>query len=236
MSTTLDCTARSEPGIARGRDRQRVHLLLMLALTFSTGVIDAVGYLGLDRVFSANMTGNVVMLGMALLGGENLPVARLALALAGFVVGALVAGRVLRGAAPGWSARTTVLLGADSAVVLVLSLVLLRFGTHPADPAGSAITSGLALAMGIQAATARFIAVRDVTTVVLTSTLTALAADCWPGAGSGLWHRRAAVIGLLLVGAAAGAGLLRWHITPALLLSAVVTGAVAIAGHRAARS
>jgi uncharacterized membrane protein YoaK (UPF0700 family) len=236
MSTTLDCTVPSDSGIARRWDHQRVHLVLMLALTFSTGVIDAVGYLGLDRVFSANMTGNVVMLGMALLGGENLPVARLALALVGFVVGALVAGRVLRGAAPGWSTRTTVLLGIDSAVVLVLSLVLLRFGVHPADPAGSAITSGLALAMGIQAATARFIAVRDVTTVVLTSTLTALAADSWPGVKAGLWYRRAAVIGLLLLGAAAGTGLLKWHITAALLLSAVITAGVAIAGHRAARN
>lgn len=233
MSTTLDCTL---PANARRRDHRRVHLVLMLALTFSTGVIDAVGYLGLDRVFSANMTGNVVMLGMALVGGENLPVARLALALVGFVVGALVAGRVLCSAAAGWSTRTTVLLGIDSAVVLVLSLVLLRCGVHPADPAGSAITSGLAVAMGVQAATARFIAVRDVTTVVLTSTLTALAADSWPGANTGLWYRRAAVIGLLLLGAAAGAGLLKWHITPGLLLSAVITGVVAIAGHRAARS
>jgi uncharacterized membrane protein YoaK (UPF0700 family) len=236
MSTTYDRPQPAGSGTARVRDHQRVHLVLMLALTFSTGVIDAVGYLGLDRVFSANMTGNVVMLGMALLGGENLPVARLALALVGFVVGALAAGRVLRRAAPGWSTRTTVLLGIDSAVVLVLALVLLRFGTHPADPAGSAITSGLAVAMGIQAATARFIAVRDVTTVVLTSTLTALAADSWPGGNAGLWYRRAAVVGLLLLGGAAGAWLLKWHITPALLLSAVVTGAVAIAGHRGTRS
>ena len=31
----------------------------LLALTFSTGVIDAVSYLGLGRVFTANMTGNI---------------------------------------------------------------------------------------------------------------------------------------------------------------------------------
>jgi uncharacterized membrane protein YoaK (UPF0700 family) len=236
MSTTYERRLAADPTTARRRDHQRVHLVLLLALTFSTGVIDAVGYLGLDRVFTANMTGNVVMLGMALLGGENLPVARLALALVGFAVGALVAGRVLRRAAAGWSTRTTVLLGIVSAVVLVLSLVLLRFGAHPADPAGSAITSGLAVAMGIQAATARFLAVRDVTTVVVTSTLTALAADCWPTDKGGLWRRRVAVIGLILLGAAAGTALLKWHITPALLLSAVITGAVAITGHRAARS
>src|SRR5690606_36157903 len=58
-----------------GRDRDRLHLVLMLALTFSTGIADAVGYLGLDRVFTGNMTGNVVILGMALAGADGLPVA-----------------------------------------------------------------------------------------------------------------------------------------------------------------
>jgi uncharacterized membrane protein YoaK (UPF0700 family) len=32
------------------RSGERVHLGLMLALTFSTGIVDAVGYLGLDKV------------------------------------------------------------------------------------------------------------------------------------------------------------------------------------------
>jgi uncharacterized membrane protein YoaK (UPF0700 family) len=38
----------------------------MLALAVSTGIIvDAAGYLGLDRVFTGNMTGNVAVPGMA---------------------------------------------------------------------------------------------------------------------------------------------------------------------------
>ena len=74
----------------------RVHLWLMLALTFSTGVIDAVGYLGLDNVFTGNMTGNVVLLGMAFAGGADLPVLRPALALLFFMLGAALAGRMLR--------------------------------------------------------------------------------------------------------------------------------------------
>ena len=75
------------------------HLGLMLALTFSTGVIDAVGYLGLDRVFTGNMTGNVVILGMALVGGTGLPVVGPAVALAAFMAGAAAGGRALRGIA-----------------------------------------------------------------------------------------------------------------------------------------
>ncbi|MBA2696132.1 MAG: DUF1275 domain-containing protein, partial [Actinobacteria bacterium] len=84
---------------------ERLHLWLMLALTFSTGVIDAVGYLGLDRVFTGNMTGNVVLLGMAVAGDTNLPSLRLALALLFFMMGAVLAGRLLRKGAEGWSGR-----------------------------------------------------------------------------------------------------------------------------------
>ena len=62
----------------------RMHLWLMLVLTFTTGINDAVGYLGLDKVFTGNMTGNVVILGMALVGDTGLPVLGPALALVGF--------------------------------------------------------------------------------------------------------------------------------------------------------
>ena len=117
----------------------------------------------------------------------------------------------------------------------MLSLVLLRLGAHPSDPVGSTITSVLALAMGMQAATARFIAVKDVTSVVVTSTITALAADSWPGDATGLWRRRIVAVALIVLGAAAGAGMLRWSITPAMMLSSLVTTGVAIGGHRATR-
>ena len=86
---------------------ERLHLLLMMALTFSTGIIDAVGYLGLDRVFTGNMTGNVVILGMALLGADGLPIVGPTVALGGFVLGAIVAGRTLRTVPSGWASRST---------------------------------------------------------------------------------------------------------------------------------
>ena len=76
------------PARLRSLPASRLHLLLMLALTFSTGIIvDAVGYLGLDRVFTGNMTGNVAVPGMAPAGGDDLPIAGPALALAGFIGG-----------------------------------------------------------------------------------------------------------------------------------------------------
>lgn len=107
----------------------RLHLVLMLVLTFSTGVIDAVGYLGLDRVFTGNMTGNVVILGMALVGANQLPVLGPSIALAGFMLGAVIAGRILKPEAAGWSRRTTALL---TAVGVAMTAVAAALFAHPA--------------------------------------------------------------------------------------------------------
>ena len=76
--------------------RQNLRLWLMMVLTFVTGLVDAVGYLGLDRIFTGNMTGNIVILGMGLAGEDGLPVAGPLVALGAYVVGAAVAGRLLQ--------------------------------------------------------------------------------------------------------------------------------------------
>ncbi len=220
----------------------RLHLWLMLALTFTTGVVDAVGYLGLDRVFTGNMTGNVVILGMALVGAAGLPILGPALALVGFMAGAALGGRVLRRAAGAWTPLTTWLFGGVGLVTLALAVVLMVVGDDPARPLGVTVTTLLGAAMGAQAATARFIAVKDVTTVVVTSTITGLAADSWLGSGQGSGGhslRRALAVVLILAGAAAGAALLRWHLGAGLLLAALVILAATYVGaahHRLTRS
>ena len=145
---------------------ERMHLVLMMVLTFSTGIIDAVGYLGLDRVFTANMTGNVVILGMGLVGAEDLPVLGPLLALGGFMAGAALGGRVLRRAPGPWSALTTGLFLSVGVVCVALAVVLLVVGATPSASIALPVTTVLGLAMGVQAATARFVAVPDVTTVM----------------------------------------------------------------------
>jgi uncharacterized membrane protein YoaK (UPF0700 family) len=209
----------------------RLHLILMLVLTFSTGVIDAVGYLGLDRVFTGNMTGNVVILGMALLGADKLPVLGPCIALAGFMLGAAIAGRILKPVAAGWGRRTTGLLTAVGATMTAVAGVLFAHTPRADDPITMTITGVLAAAMGLQAATARHLAVKDVTTVVVTSTLTGLAADSRLGGGTGAHAgRRLAAVVLILSGAAAGAGLLHFHLGFGILLTSLLTFAVAAIG------
>ncbi len=65
---------------------------LLLLLTVVTGVVDAVSILRLGRVFVANMTGNVVFTGFALVGAPGFALSASLAALAGFLAGALLGG------------------------------------------------------------------------------------------------------------------------------------------------
>lgn len=209
-----------------------LHLALMLALTFSTGVIDAVGYLGLDRVFTGNMTGNVVILAMALTGAGGLPIAGPLVALALFMLGALIAGRTLRATPAGWSWRTTALFAAVSLLLAASALALLVLTAAQAEQIRLVVTGALGLAMGTQAGAARHIGVKDVTTVVVTSTLAGLAFDSRFGHNVGQpWPRRALAVVLIGLGAAAGALLLGLHPGLGSGLSALITLVVAVLGH-----
>ncbi|MFP7761089.1 YoaK family protein [Marisediminicola sp. LYQ85] len=209
-----------------------LHLVLMLALTFSTGVIDAVGYLGLDRVFTGNMTGNVVILGMGLVGADDLPIVGPFIALIAFMLGALVAGRTLRPVEAGWTTHSTWLFTIVGAIIAAAAVAAFVVGTGMPQWLEFTITGALGLAMGLQAGAARHIAVKDVTTVVVTSTLVGLAFDSrFGGTAKQQWKRRLGAVLLIGAGAAAGAALLRLDLGWGMALSAAISILVAIVGH-----
>ncbi len=210
---------------------ERWRLALMLALTFGTGVIDAVGFLGLDQVFTGNMTGNVVILGMGIAGAEDLPILGPFVALVGFLAGATIGGRALRRAPGHWTGRVTVLFGVVSIALLSAAIVLLTVEVAQGTTTAYGVTTTLGAAMGLQAATARYVAVREITTVVVTSTLTGLAADSVLGAGKpGSSGRRVLAVLLITAGAATGALLLQVHIGLGVLLAAGICAGVAALG------
>jgi uncharacterized membrane protein YoaK (UPF0700 family) len=66
----------------------------LFLLTAITGIVDAVSFLGLGRVFTANMTGNVVLLGFPLTGAPGVSVSRSSVALLAFFLGAVAGGRL----------------------------------------------------------------------------------------------------------------------------------------------
>src|SRR4029450_9728069 len=97
---------------------------ILLALAFAAGCVDALSYLGLSRVFTANMTGNAVLLGLAIGQTEELQVAHSSAAIVGFVIGVVVAAKL---AGPPrerlvWSSRITFALCLECAVLIVFAV------------------------------------------------------------------------------------------------------------------
>ena len=156
---------------------------LLLSLTAVTGLVDAASYLKLGHVFVANMTGNVVFLGFAIAGAGGLSVGASLFAIAAFLAGSVGGGRL--GARLGGD-RGVLLVAATSmqAVAVATAAALAAAGgDHPGRPARDVLIVLLALAMGLQNAVARRLAVPDLTTTVLTLTLTGIGADSSMGGG-----------------------------------------------------
>jgi uncharacterized membrane protein YoaK (UPF0700 family) len=207
---------------------------LLILLTIVTGLVDALAYLRLGHVFVANMTGNVVFLGFAAAGARGLSVWGSLLALGCFLPGGIAAGRLASRLGDDRRRR----LFAAATVEVVLCLVAVAIAAVEGRQLGTAsrylLIALLALAMGVQNATARRLAVVDLTTTVLTLTLTGIAADSWLGGGSGArTARRFLAVVAMLLGALVGA-LLLIHVRPVapLALAALLLASVAVAARR----
>ncbi|MFE2584254.1 YoaK family protein [Streptomyces sp. NPDC059378] len=193
----------SAPGAPGGREPL---LPALMTVTAVSGLIDAVSYLGLGHVFTANMTGNVVIIGFAAVGVPGFSVLGSLVSLAAFLVGAGIAGRLetaMRHRTPPSRLRR----------VLMLETVLLAVATAVAFAAGHAVhalIALIALAMGLRNGTVRKLAVPDMTTTVLTLTLTGLASDStWAGGANPRAGRRLASVLAMLAGALGGAVLVQ---------------------------
>jgi len=163
--------------ILRFPDLGRDAMLLML--TWAAGIVDAISYLGLGRVFTAMMTGNTVLLALAVSEGESMAVMRSVLALAGFSAGAAAGALIVmdsdeRGE---WPSAVTHALAFEGLLLGVFAVVW--YSTRMARTTGITniliVLSGLA--MGIQAAAVRHVRVPGVATTYITGTLTSLMAD-----------------------------------------------------------
>nr|WP_259465042.1 YoaK family protein [Streptomyces sp. TLI_171] len=199
-------------------------VLSLFGLTVVSGIVDAVSYLGLGHVFAANMTGNVVVVGFALAGAPGFSVPGSVTALGAFLLGAVLAGRFAAG-------RLRAALVAETVLHLATAGVLFAV---EADGAVQYATIGLlALAMGIRNATVRSLGVPDLTTTVLTMTLTGLAADSGAGSRSARQRRRLLSALTMLAGVVPGAVLvLHGQAGWAMVAGAALTAAALVLCHR----
>jgi uncharacterized membrane protein YoaK (UPF0700 family) len=182
----------------------------LLVLTFTTGLVDAVSYLGIGRVFTANMTGNIVLLGFGIAGSGGLPVVGPLVSLAAFLIGAGCGGALASRLAVRHAVHLARALAIEVLVLVAAAILAAAVDIRPNAVSGDVVIALLAFAMGVRNATVRRISVPDLTTTVLTMTLTGLAAESrlFGGTGKGSVRRTTAVLAMLL-GALAGALLLK---------------------------
>jgi uncharacterized membrane protein YoaK (UPF0700 family) len=201
---------------------------MLLVLTCAAGLIDAISYLELGHVFTAMMTGNTVLLALAIGQGEFMAALRSTLALAAFSVGAAGGALMLlrervRGV---WPPIVTATLALEGVVLAVFGAMWhVKETAARADVVIVVLIALSGLAMGIQASAVRHLGVPGVASTYITGTLTSLmaelvgwlsprgaspsgrAADGWP-VGSPSRHLRLLAAVFLVYGAGALTGAL----------------------------
>jgi len=198
----------------------------LLVLTAVSGTVDAVSFLGLGHVFTANMTGNVVFLAFAAVGAPGISIGHSITALAMFLGGAVVGGYFCR-RVPGrlrshWF-RVSAVCEAALLFTAAIAVIALDGDATALQDRQYAVIVLTAVAMGFRNATVRQLAVPDLTTTtVVTMAPSGLAADFGLSGGlnPSIW-RRVTLIVSLFAGAAIGALLLRFGLAVPLVVAAI---------------
>jgi uncharacterized membrane protein YoaK (UPF0700 family) len=208
----------------RLRTVHRSYTTGLLLLTASTGAIDAVSYLSLDRVFTGNMTGNVLFIGFALVGVAGIPLLNNVIALLGFIVGSMLSGRLVgRGHKEKLPISSAWVLIVGGVIAIGLGVYWVLAGELP-HLAILSTTFLLAAVMGAQVSAVKPVGNSDITTIVVTNTLANLARDSRLGGGKGqAWVHRFLAVVCMGLGAAVGAWIIvMWGGPWALLASALI--------------
>ncbi len=125
--------------------------------------------------------------------------------------------------------------GATQALLIALALIVALASAAP-EPRGVryALTAVLAVAMGVQNAAAGRVAVPELTTTVLTKTLTGVASAS-RGEAAMVTRRLLSVLAMLLGALAGGLLALDVSVPAALALALILACTVAVAAHAASR-
>lgn len=141
---------------------------LLAALAFAAGSVDALSYLGLGRVFTANMTGNTVLLGVAIAQGNGTEALRSLVALGTFCAGGAAGIVIIAGRRGDWARLAGPVLALEA---LALGALLAVWSAAGAPSTRLLLVGLFGAAMGAQSAAARVSGVPGVATTYITSTL-----------------------------------------------------------------
>src|SRR5882724_11888563 len=212
----------------------------LLVLTAVTGLVDAVSFLSLGHVFTANMTGNIVLLAFATAHVSGLSIARSLTALLAFLVGAILGGRAMARANPDsqirFAAQAFLL---EVAFQFAASFCAIGYRGDLLEDSFQpfALIALTALAMGTRNAAVRKLAIPDLTTTVLTLTITGIGADSSLANGNNpRLARRVASVAAMFLGAALGAVVIDYSISTALGLATAISAVCSVLLFRSGRT
>ncbi len=189
----------------------RVLAAAAVLLSLAAGATDVLSFAALGRVFTSVMTGNLVLLGLAVSNGSVSKAISASLALSGYAVGAGAGARLAR--RPGtpkdevWPRGVTRVLGIELVALLAVLTGWLVSGTRPGVWGRLLLLAAAAVAMGLQSAGTRAVAVPGLSTTHFTSTLTGAIEQVVRPDRSLNW-RHATQLAATFAGAGLGAGLL----------------------------
>jgi uncharacterized membrane protein YoaK (UPF0700 family) len=145
----------------------------LLLLTWTSGTADGLSYIG-AHVFTANMTGNTVLLGMYAVHGQTSQALHSLAALGAFVLGCAVAAAVFPGGAAEHTAH--ILRWAARIEFVLFGIFAYLWGIDGASPTHALSYSTIlvaGVALGIQSVAVRRLRIWGVVTTFITGTITA---------------------------------------------------------------
>jgi len=213
--------------MASNQAAEKIAPYIFLGMTAVTGLVDAVSYLSLGRVFTANMTGNIVLLAFATARVPGLSITRSLTALVWFLTGALLGGRIMaRAGADSHFRFATRAFLLEVVALTAASLCAIGYEGNVVEPLVQplALIALTGLAMGTRNAAVRKLAIPDLTTTVLTLTLTGIAADSSLAKGNNVrLARRIGSVLAMFSGAALGAVVIGYSVAATLGLAAAIS-------------
>jgi len=152
------------------------HPLDILLLTLVAGSADALGYLNLGKVFTSNMTGNVVLMGIAVSEGRGADTGRSLFAFLAFIVGNCLGAWFCSHATGKEVSRASLtgVLGIEATMLLAYAVLSSLLPVERQLVFAYQLIALLGLSMGLQAAVVYRMGTPGVTTTAITGTLTTL--------------------------------------------------------------
>lgn len=196
------------PTEAAVRRTLRVRHLLILLLTINAGATDAIGFIALGEAFTSVMTGNLVLLGISVAGGDGTLAAHVLAAVICYVCGCVLGARLVGEAGKDrepWPRVVTLALAVELAIFVVTAAVWWTAGSAPVGIEQLVILGGNALALGIQSSSVLRFGVNGLSTTYMTGMLTKVITSLVNRRKIGAVAESVRILSALIVGGLVGA-------------------------------